>query len=248
MAYFEFASRKLFYQCIGDGEPVIFLHGNTASSKMFEFLLPLYTNHFKVILIDFLGNGASERVEHFPVDIWLWQAEQLINFIEFLDCGKVSLVGTSGGAYVAINAALQRPELINKVVADSFSGRKMPDDFIETLTAERTAAKANELSRQYYEWNQGPDWEKIVDMDTAALTQFVEQKHQLYSRPLQELTVPILLIGSQQDELLHGDFTQEYQALCKIIPNAEMYVFPSGGHPSILTNAEKTAELIIDFI
>lgn len=60
------------------GKPVVFLHGDTASSKMFEFLLPLYTDHFKVILIDFLGNGKSDRVEELPEDLWQEQAGQTI--------------------------------------------------------------------------------------------------------------------------------------------------------------------------
>lgn len=49
---------------------MVFLHVDTASSKMFELLLPLYTDDFKVILIDFLGNGKSDRVKEFPVDLW----------------------------------------------------------------------------------------------------------------------------------------------------------------------------------
>lgn len=59
MAYFKFTGKNIFYKEIGSGFPIIFLHGDTASSKMFELLLPLYQDSFKVILIDFLGNGQS---------------------------------------------------------------------------------------------------------------------------------------------------------------------------------------------
>jgi pimeloyl-ACP methyl ester carboxylesterase len=38
MAYFEFEDNKVFYKIIGQGEPVLFLHGNTVSSKMFNSL------------------------------------------------------------------------------------------------------------------------------------------------------------------------------------------------------------------
>ena len=70
MLYFIYQSKKIYYSEQGSGMPVVFLHGDTASSKMFELLLPLYTDNFKVILIDFLGNGKSDRVEEFPVDLW----------------------------------------------------------------------------------------------------------------------------------------------------------------------------------
>lgn len=42
MSYFTYYGKKIFYREVGEGKPVLFLHGNTASSKMFEFILPLY--------------------------------------------------------------------------------------------------------------------------------------------------------------------------------------------------------------
>ena len=59
MSYFYYQSKRIYYTESGNGAPVLFLHGNTASSKMFELLLPLYEERFHVILIDFLGHGLS---------------------------------------------------------------------------------------------------------------------------------------------------------------------------------------------
>ena len=59
MSYFYYQSKRIYYTESGNGAPVLFLHGNTASSKMFELLLPLYEERFHVILIDFLGHGRS---------------------------------------------------------------------------------------------------------------------------------------------------------------------------------------------
>ena len=129
MSYFIYQSKKIYYSEQGSGKPVLFLHGDTASSKMFEFLVPLYTDHFKVILIDFLGNGKSDRVEKFPVDLWQEEARQTIALLEHLQYGKVDLVGTSGGAWVAVNVALERPDLVGRIVADSFDGRTLAEYF-----------------------------------------------------------------------------------------------------------------------
>ncbi len=70
MAFFKYGDKKIYYDEIGAGLPVVFLHGDTASSKMFEYIIPLYANSFRVILLDFLGNGQSDRVEEFPSDLW----------------------------------------------------------------------------------------------------------------------------------------------------------------------------------
>ena len=60
MAFFKYGDKKIYYDEIGAGLPVVFLHGDTASSKMFEYIIPLYANSFRVILLDFLGNGQSD--------------------------------------------------------------------------------------------------------------------------------------------------------------------------------------------
>lgn len=74
MSYFIYQSKKIYYTETGNGKPVVFLHGNTASSKMFEPLLPLYEDYFKVILVDFLGHGRSDRLQEFPADLWQEEA------------------------------------------------------------------------------------------------------------------------------------------------------------------------------
>jgi len=155
MSYFTYENKNIYYSITGDGKPVVLLHGDTASSRMFEPLLPLYENHFTVILIDFLGNGQSDRSESLPADLWYSQARQTIALLEHLKLGKVSLIGTSGGAWVAVNAALERPDLAEKVVADSFDGRTLAENFAEDLRKERAVSKHDPMARQFYEWCQG---------------------------------------------------------------------------------------------
>ena len=114
MSYFYYDSKKIYYTERGEGKPVVFLHGNTASSKMFEPLLPLYADQFHVILMDFLGNGRSDRVAQFSAELWIEGARQTIALLEHLAYGKVSIVGCSGGAWAGVNAGLMRPDLVKK--------------------------------------------------------------------------------------------------------------------------------------
>lgn len=120
MAYFIYDNKKIYYKEIGNGKPLIFLHGNTASSSMFLEIVNFYTDIFKVILIDFLGHGKSDRLSIFPEDLWFDEAMQVIAFLKEKQYEKVNIIGSSGGALVAINVALEAPELVSKIVADSF--------------------------------------------------------------------------------------------------------------------------------
>jgi len=248
MPIFAYCGRSIFYQEYGKGNPLVFLHGNTASSKMFEPLMPLYADKFRCILMDFLGNGRSDRVDSFPPDMWQGEARQTIALVEHLGCKKVSLVGTSGGAWAAINAALERPDLFRTVIADSFDGRALHDKFSEDLLSERETAKANVQARQFYEWCQGADWERVVDLDTEALLKCAEEKRPLFCKDLEEMEVPLLLMGSRADEMCRKDLEQEYKEMAALIPRAAIWMFEDGGHPGIATNAEKAAEVICNFI
>lgn len=247
MSYFNYTGKNIYYEEHGSGFPLVFLHGDTASSKMFAFILPLYQDRFKIILIDFLGNGKSDRIEYLPADLWFFQSKQVIALLEHLKCGKAGLIGTSGGAWGAVNAALARPDLVEKVIADSFDGRQLADDFSANLLTERSFAKSDPLSRQFYEWCQGDDWETVVDLNTKALTECANARFPLFHKPLEDLRVPILFTGSQEDNMCGKRFIKEYFQMIRLVPNGKVHIFPTGRHPAMLTNAEAFATTAIDF-
>ncbi|MCR4642287.1 MAG: alpha/beta hydrolase [Lachnospiraceae bacterium] len=42
--------------------PLVLLHGNTSCGRMFEQVIPLFAKKYRVIVLDFLGNGRSDRL------------------------------------------------------------------------------------------------------------------------------------------------------------------------------------------
>lgn len=75
--------------------------------------------------------------------------------LEYLNLEKVNLVGTSEGDWAAINAALEYPELVDKVVADSFDGRTLTDDFSGKLIQELITVREDEMAVEFYRWCKG---------------------------------------------------------------------------------------------
>ncbi|MFR3225521.1 MAG: alpha/beta fold hydrolase [Blautia massiliensis (ex Durand et al. 2017)] len=248
MPYFPYQGKQIFYSESGTGRPLVMLHGNTASSILFEFLLPLYQRDFRVIRMDFLGNGRSDRVGTFPEDLWIEQAGQVIALIEHLKIKKAGLLGTSGGAWAAVNAALKRPDLVHRVVADSFDGRTLHASFADDLQRERTSAKNDPGARQFYEWCQGADWETVVDRDTQALVQCARHHRPLFCKPLETLRVPVLFMGSLQDTMCRRDMAEEYAAMARLVPHGTVHLFGAGGHPAVLSNAEAAAAVVRQYL
>lgn len=101
-----YCGRSMFYQEAGEGPVLIFLHGNTASSRLFEPLLPLYHASFPVCAAGLSGKRRSDRVESFPADLWQEEARQALALIRAAGYERPCLLGTSGGAWAAMNAAL----------------------------------------------------------------------------------------------------------------------------------------------
>ena len=252
MSFFTFEDKKIYYEESGNGKPLLFIHGNTASSKMFGEISRRYISDFRVILIDFLGHGKSDRLNEFPADLWFYEAEQIIAFLRYKQYYNVNIIGTSGGAIVALNVALEAPELVRKVIADSFEGEKADKKFIDYLLADRKQAMKNENTRGFYIYMHGDNWERIVENDTSAIIRHSKEIGNFFHRPLSELRSKVLLTGSKKDSFMYSVsdnyYEMVYSQILKQIPNSRMYLFESGDHPVMLTNADTFYWLSMDFL
>ncbi len=247
MAYFIYHSKNVYYEEIGEGSPLFLLHGNTASSKMFDIVLNLYKKDFKIVLIDFLGHGQSDRLKEFPTDFWFDEAMQVIELIHIKNYQRVNVIGTSGGALAAINVALERPDLVKCLVADSFEGENSVKSIVDNIQYERVNSKANQNAIDFWRFNHGDDWEAIVDHDTQVNIFHHEHIRSFFHKDLSCLNVPILLTGSLEDDYV-SNIDRLYSELLKRISHGSMYIFPRGWHPAMISNADEFAKISKSFI
>lgn len=248
MAYFTYQSKNIYYEEIGEGIPLLLLHGNTASSRMFAGIVPEYTQDYKVILIDFLGCGKSDRIQAFATDLWYDQAMQVICFLREKKYKKSFLIGTSGGALTALNVALEQPDLVQKVIADSFEGECVNPIVTQNLRAGREASKHDADARAFYKAMNGTDWESVVDMDTQAILTHAESIVRFFHKPLSSLKQEVLLTGSRGDEFVTEDFYDHlFRDMIHKIRHGQKYLFNQGGHPAMLSNQEEFVKISKDF-
>lgn len=252
MSYFVFDNKNVYYNEFGTGKPLLFLHGNTASSNMYVQIAEKYKQNFNVILIDFLGHGKSDRLSEFPIDLWFYEAQQVIAFLNEKQYVDVNIIGSSGGAMVALNVALEAPELVGKVIADSFEGEKSHKIFTDNLLADREHAKLDNNARMFYSCMHGSDWEQIVDNDTTAIIRHDKEIGCFFHKPLHSLKADILLTGSRKDEFMSAVsdnyLEMVYEDIIQKIGHGKICLFNSGGHPAIITNQDEFYRTSIDFL
>lgn len=245
MSYFDFENKKIFYTIEGTGKPLLLLHGNTAASKMFDPVVLLFSEKNTVIRMDFLGCGQSERLVKWPTDLWYSWGEQAAALLQKLGLSQVDVIGCSGGALAALNLALEHPELVDRLAADSFEGIKADASLTEQIQMGRSYAKQAEGFRSMLKTMHGEDWEQVLDADTEAVVRHAKELGSFFHRPLSELQAKVLLTGSAEDKMFpSGHYDRLFSEISSEVKDCRVHIFEHGGHPAMLSNAENFVLLL----
>ena len=92
-----------------------------ASSAAHDKELEYFSDRYCTASLDFLGTGKSDRIKNWSIDWWEESSAQVAALVEHLNYKEAVLLGISGGAIIALATAINYPEHIKAVVADSFS-------------------------------------------------------------------------------------------------------------------------------
>lgn len=103
----------LYYDEIGQGNPIIFLHPPGMGRKVFRFQEPL-SERYKLIFPDLSGHGESTALLK-KVTIQKY-AEEVIKLANFIGLEKVALCGYSSGGSIAQEFALTYPDRTAAVI------------------------------------------------------------------------------------------------------------------------------------
>ena len=102
----------------GRGPLVMCMHGITANAYVFEPIIALLADAFRVVSIDQRGHGRSGRPERYEAEDF---AADVAALVDALASGPAILLGHSLGARNGIVAANLYPEHVHSVVAVDFT-------------------------------------------------------------------------------------------------------------------------------
>jgi 2-hydroxy-6-oxo-6-(2'-aminophenyl)hexa-2,4-dienoate hydrolase len=109
----------------GAGEPVVLVHGGGAGADGYgnwSQTMPILARDFRAIAVDMLGFGRTAKPDGDFVYSQAARTAHLIGFVEALGLRRTSIVGNSMGGATAIGVAVERPDLVDKIVLMGSAG------------------------------------------------------------------------------------------------------------------------------
>ncbi|MBR1763269.1 MAG: alpha/beta hydrolase [Eubacterium sp.] len=207
---------KLHYEVYGNGEPLIMLHCNSMSSKIFNKAITVLKNKYKIYAIDSRSHGKSEKVKILHYED---MAEDVFQFITKLGIEKPIVYGFSDGAIIGIILAAEHQELVKALILSGAS-----------LSPESTKDNAMKFFKL---------WSHI---DRSDKMKIMMREPNITDEMLKKIEIPCFVTAGSRD-LIKEEHTRH---LAETLPNAKLKIFQGESHSSYINRSTKIARYILE--
>ena len=117
-SFLNINGKNLAYVDSGEGDPIVFLHGNPTSSYLWRNVMPHLEGMGRLIAPDLIGMGDSDKLDNSGPGRYTFieHAEFLYALLEELDLNNVTLVIHDWGSALGFNWAALNPEKVKSIV------------------------------------------------------------------------------------------------------------------------------------
>ncbi len=241
---------------VGEGPPVVLLHGFPLSSFLWRRFVPMLAAGFRVIAPDLLGAGDSDKPAGAPLDIGA-QAGYVREALEALDVDRYAVVAHGDGGGVAQRLALDGAAIEALVLIDSIAFGYWPNGVV--IGADDGASAASRVERMladgmtsrsldpdvlagYAAPFSGPDGSAIYERAAVAL-----DGRGLSGREdaMAAWTFPVFILWGEDDPYYPVTVAER---LNDAIPSSSLALLPGCGHYPPEEAPETVGPLITEYL
>ena len=246
----------LHYSSVGEGPPVVLIHGLGGSSNIWHGVIRGLQQHHHCVALDLRGHGRSQGRGKFSVEGWAKDVERLIAHLEL---PPVTLVGHSLGTLVAQQLAHTNPEVVDELVLVGGIS------YFEPATADAYRARADAVETDGMDafadaWLEGAisPQSHATQPGMAGLLRelFLRNEPQHYAKacraladaeriPRDEIGQPTLIVTGAHDRSTPLAMAEELKAS---IPVSRIKVIAGAGHWTPLEDPDAIAAAILEFL
>lgn len=226
-AYAPVNGIKMYYEVHGTGTPLVLIHGGGSTiNTTFGRILPLLSQHYKVIAMELQAHGrTSDRnaPESFEQD-----ADDVAALLHHLNISKAHIMGFSNGGNTAMQIAVRHAALVNKlVIISAFYKREgMISGFFDGMQLATIDNMPAPLKDGYLQVNNDPQGlQTMFNKDRERMLNFKDWSDET----LTSIQAPALLISADHDVAK----PEHAVKMSQLIPNAELMILP-GTHGSCI--------------
>jgi aminoacrylate hydrolase len=251
---------SLYYERHGMGFPVVFISGLGGFGSFWKDQVATFARRFEVITFDHRGIGQSDESRiGYTVDR---MAADVVRLLDRLELKRSHVVGHSTGGAVAQILAIEHPNRLASVVlsatwtkADAYFRRLFtlrkellqrlgPSFYLQAATLvlypSWWVARNNERLRQ----------EEAQNLAAFAPSEIVASRIDAMlafdrTSELERIKTPTLVVGAEDDIVTPAYFSEE---LARLIPAAEVKLFPRGGHFFTQVRAREFNNAVLPFL
>ncbi len=126
MKTFVSQEARIAYLDVGEGEPVLLIHGFASNAKVnwvnTGWVQTLTRNGFRAIAIDNRGHGESEKFYELDAYDPRLMADDACRLLRHLGIERAHVMGYSMGARIGVFLALSHPEMVRSLVISGMGG------------------------------------------------------------------------------------------------------------------------------
>ncbi len=262
MACFVFENKRVHYEEYGRGKPLVVLNGIMMSCASWAEFIEPFSAQNRLILVDFLDQGKSDRMEEGSAYTQALQVELTAALLDHLELDQVVLMGISYGGEVALQFAAAYGERVERLILFNTTARTGPwlgdigdawnlavhDPDAYYLTTIPVIYSPGFYLRHNDWMNRRREILRPLFGDPAFTGAMVRLTNSAAAYDvtdrLHEIQAPTLVVSCQQDYLTP---VEEQQLLAKRIPNSEYVVIPGCGHASMYEKPLLFSSLVLGF-
>ena len=245
---------QMWYELHGEGRPLVLLHGTLSTIDVdFGGIIPSLAKGHQVIGVEQQAHGHTADIDR-PLSIQQW-ADDTAALLGHLGIERADLFGYSSGSTVALQLAIEQPQLVGKLVLASASYRLdglHPGlmDNIQGLKPEHLAGTPFEQDYAKVAPNPG-DWPKLIEKISRMDADLPEWT----ADDIRNLAAPTMLIIGDSDivkpehavemfRLLGGGVIGDLAGL----PRSRLAVLPGTTHVTLVQRADWLASMVGEFL